>query len=59
MNKGIQRILIGVLFLVLGGVRLATNTGGLLIWGIVLLAYGLFSIGYGIYWYNTVGRNNK
>ncbi|MCH2233599.1 MAG: hypothetical protein MK078_05040 [Crocinitomicaceae bacterium] len=47
MNGGIGRITVGILFLVLGGLRLASDSVQAL--GFILILYGLFSIGHGIY----------
>ena len=50
MNGGIGRIIVGILFIVLGGSRVAmSKSDGLRTFGFVMAAYGLFSIGHGIY----------
>lgn len=50
MNSGIGRIIIGLVFIVLGGMRIAqAQSQGYFIFSIVMLLYGLFSVGHGIY----------
>ena len=50
MNSGIGRIIVGILFVVLGAFRLSSSrSDGIKIFGFVMLAYGLFTIGHGIY----------
>ena len=43
------RILTGIIFSVLGGMRVSASGGGFKAFGIFLLLYGIFSIGHGIY----------
>jgi hypothetical protein len=49
MNKGIKKILIGIILIGLGGSRVAMNKGGLAVFGGVMALFGLFTLGYGIY----------
>lgn len=53
MNKGVGRIIVGVLFIGLGGFRIATDTGGIQLFGVFMSLYGLFSVGHGIYLLNS------
>lgn len=49
MKNGIGKIVIGLIFIGLGGTRVATSKGALAIFGGAMALYGLFSLGYGIY----------
>lgn len=48
MNKPISRVIIGLIFIALAGVRI-TIEKGLEVWTMIFLGYGLFTLGYGIY----------
>ncbi len=58
MNSGIGRIIIGIVFMGLGGMRLAqAQSQGYLIFSVFMMLYGLFSVGHGIY--KIVNKNKN
>lgn len=59
MKKGLGKILIGLIFIGLGGSRVAMNKGGLAIFGGAMALYGIFSVGYGIYTLINDKKNDK
>jgi hypothetical protein len=49
MKEEVRKIIIGILFIGLGGSRIVMDKGGLVAFGWAMALYGVFSLGYGIY----------
>ncbi|QXP58572.1 hypothetical protein [Olleya sp. HaHaR_3_96] len=50
--------MIGIIFIGLGGSRVAMDKGGLAFFGGMMALYGIFSLGYGIYMLINTKENN-
>jgi formate hydrogenlyase subunit 3/multisubunit Na+/H+ antiporter MnhD subunit len=58
MKKGLSRIVVGILCIVIAGYLIFSTNEEIEMWQIVVGAYGLFSLGIGIYFYQKE-RNVK
>ena len=58
MKKGLSRIIVGILCIVIASYLIFSTKEEMEMWEVVLGAYGLFSLGIGIYFYQKE-RNEK